>query len=90
MGEMHSQERGAPPLHVVFEAAKSFGLTDEEVWREANEALAASDGDSHAAGYLDELAGALARRVISKQRAIIAAQRGVRLADEPPPYDEGS
>jgi hypothetical protein len=54
-------------LRAIFDAARRFELTDEEVWQTVDESLSAWD-DAAVAKGLDDLAGALARRILSKQR----------------------
>jgi hypothetical protein len=61
-----------PPLQAIFDAAKHFGLTDDEVWQTLNESLCGAGNDATVREYLEELAGALARRILSKQRRILA------------------
>jgi hypothetical protein len=51
------------PLHAIFDAAKHFGLTDDEVWEALNECFS-EDGDSTVGECLDELISALARRIV--------------------------
>jgi hypothetical protein len=48
-----------PSLQATFDAAKHFGLTDDEAWDTVEEFL-----DNR-----DELAAALASRILAKQRA---------------------
>jgi len=81
MEEMHFHRVAAPSLSAMFAAARCFGLSHEAVWQTANEALDATGGDPHADDYADEVAGALARRILAEQRAIIARQRGIPLAE---------
>jgi len=57
-----------PRLQAVFDGAKRFGLSDEEVWRAFDEALDETGADVSVAEYLDELTGELARRILCKQR----------------------
>ena len=56
------------------------------MWETANEALDATGGDAHATEYADELAGALARRILGETRRSIARRRGIRLADDGPTF----
>jgi hypothetical protein len=48
-----------PPLQATFDAAKQFGLTDEEAWETLEELL-----DDR-----EEVAAALAARILAKHRA---------------------
>jgi hypothetical protein len=70
MTEMDPDSSAIPPLQAVFEGAKRFGLSDDEVWQTVNDSLHRAGGDATVAEYLDELTGALARRIVSKQRRI--------------------
>jgi hypothetical protein len=87
MEEMHFHQLAAPPLPLIMAAAERFGLTSDEVWRAAGDALEASGGDAHAPGYRDELVAVLALRILAKERRVIAAERGIRLPDEPSPAE---
>jgi hypothetical protein len=82
MDDMYFDQLEAPPVQVIFEAAECFGLTGDEVWRTAVDVLEATDGDAHAPEYADELAGELARRIVTKHRRRIARERGVPLPGE--------
>jgi hypothetical protein len=84
MEEMNFHDVAAPGLPGILAAAKCFGLSAAQVWETANEALDATGGDAHATEYADELAGALARRILAENRRSIARRRGIRLADEGP------
>ena len=57
------------PLQSVFNSARSFGLTVEEVIRTFDQAFWMVGEDGCVADYLEELNGALARRILTKQRA---------------------
>jgi hypothetical protein len=57
-----------PPLGAVFDGAKHFGLTDDEVWRLIDESLYVTGGDATVADYLDELTAALARGILDEHR----------------------
>ena len=57
-----------PPLRAVFEGARRFGLTEQETWCDVDASLSVVGSDATISEYLDELAGALARRILSKQR----------------------
>jgi hypothetical protein len=88
MEEMHFHQVDVPPLQLMLTAARHFGLTPDEAWQAASDALDASGGDAYAAEYLDELSGVLARRIIAKERRTIADRRGIRRADERSLSDE--
>ena len=71
-GEMDTNYSAIAPLQAMFDAAKQFGLTDDEVWQTVNDSLCGADDDATVGECLQELAGALARRILSKQRRILA------------------
>jgi hypothetical protein len=56
----------------VLNAAIAFGLTREEAWRTFNLALSGARLET-VPEYYDEIAGALAREILAKQRRISAA-----------------
>jgi hypothetical protein len=87
MEEMHFHGVADPALPRILAAARCFGLSDEQVWQTANEALDATEGDAYADEYADEVAGALARRILAESRRRIARRRGMRLPDEPVTFD---
>ena len=68
MAEMEFDHLAAPTLQEIFEGAKDFGLCDEEIWRAANESQYCAGPDATVPEYLDELAGALAYRIVIKER----------------------
>jgi hypothetical protein len=57
-----------PRLEAVFDGAKRFGLSDQEVWRAFDDSLDETGADASMSEYLDELTGELARRILHKQR----------------------
>ena len=68
MAEMDYDIPAAPTLQEIFEGAKGFGLRDEEIWRTVSEAQRWAGPDATVPEYLDELAGALAQRIVIKER----------------------
>jgi len=70
MADLDPSYRAMPPLQAIFDGAKQFGLTDEEVWQTINESQDGAGADATVPEYIDELAGALARRILSKARRI--------------------
>ena len=68
MAEMDYDYPAAPTLQEIFEGAKGFGLRDEEIWRTVSEAQRWAGPDATVPEYLDELAGALAQRIVIKER----------------------
>ena len=57
------------PLQTIFESAKGFGLTDEEVWRTINDSICEAGFDLTVPEYIDELTAALAERIVTKERS---------------------
>lgn len=68
MAEMEFDYPDAPTLQEIFEGAKGFGLTEDEIWRVANQSQLWAGPEATIPEYLDELAGALARRIVIKER----------------------
>jgi len=68
MAEMDYDYPAAPTLQEMFEGAKGFGLRDEEIWRTVSEAQRWAGPEATVPEYLDELAGALAHRIVIKER----------------------
>jgi hypothetical protein len=64
-----------PPLQAVFDGAKRFGLSDQEVWRAFDDSLDEMGADASVAEYLDELTGELARRILHKHRRAPSEER---------------
>jgi hypothetical protein len=58
----------APTLQEMFEGAKGFGLRDEEIWRTVSDTQRWAGPEATVPEYLDELAGALAQRIVIKER----------------------
>jgi hypothetical protein len=65
---MHSDHNPLPELHAIFECAKRFGLTEDEAWRTLDNSVDEVGPDATISEYVDELVGALARRILEKQR----------------------
>jgi hypothetical protein len=74
---MDSQHIAMPSLEAIFDGARHFGLIEREIWRTVDECLEAMDQDATVAEYIDELTGALARRVLAKQRRVSSTQARV-------------
>ncbi|HMI70083.1 MAG TPA: hypothetical protein VK510_08810 [Solirubrobacteraceae bacterium] len=68
MTDMDTQYNALPPLQAIFDAARHFGLTADEIWTTLDESLSESGGDATVIEYLDECAGALAVRILAKHR----------------------
>ena len=65
---MHSNSATATPVRAVFEAARQFGLTDDDVLNTLDETLWTVSEDATVSEYLDELNGKLARRILIRER----------------------
>ena len=72
---MDNGDYAIPRLQAVFDGAKRFGLTDEEVWRAFDESLDETGADASMSEYCDELTGELARRILRKQRCTPSDER---------------
>jgi hypothetical protein len=68
MERMHSGPAAAAPLQAVFQSAKQFGLSDDDVLRTFDEAFWTVGEDAPMSEYLDELSGTLARRILDRER----------------------
>jgi hypothetical protein len=57
---------GAPiaPLYAIVDAAKHFGLTDDDVLRAVDDCFYSADIDSTVGECMDELVSVLARRIL--------------------------
>ena len=58
----------SPTLRATFDLARQFGLTEAEVWRAIDDVVVSVGREATVADYLDELNGALALRILTKQR----------------------
>jgi hypothetical protein len=67
MTEMNGHKFSLPRLQSMFAAAEQFGLSEEELRQAADQTLDAISDDATVPEYFDELAGALARRILAKQ-----------------------
>jgi hypothetical protein len=72
---MYSDSTPVPTLQAVFDAAKRFGLADDEAWRALNESLFEVGRDATVSEYLDELTRVLAQRILSIQRQAPSQER---------------
>jgi hypothetical protein len=77
MEEMDTDHFATPPLQAIFNGAKDFGLTEDEVWQTADECLYEAGMDATVSEYLDELTEALAQRIIYKERRVLSEKRRV-------------
>jgi hypothetical protein len=55
-------------LHEMFKSARSFGLSEQAAWQAVDDTLIAVGRHATMSDYLDELAGALARRILVSER----------------------
>jgi hypothetical protein len=65
---MSSGHTPIPPLQAIFDGARRFGLTEDEAWRVVDDSLAEVGRDATISEYLELLVGALAQRILTKQR----------------------
>jgi hypothetical protein len=73
-----------PPLRSVFEGATAFGLTGDEVWQTFDESLSWVGAEATVAEFLEEVNGALAFRILAKQRRLpMPGRRGSTRASDP-------
>ncbi len=63
-GRMSIHQTPIAPLHAIVDAAKQFGLTDDEVWVAVDACFSGDEVDSTLGDCLDELITALARRIL--------------------------
>lgn len=70
MEEMDTQYDALPRLQAIFDAARQFGLSADEIWATLDESLSESCADASVAEYIDECAGALAVRILAKHRGV--------------------
>jgi hypothetical protein len=68
MTEMNGHHVSLPRIQAMFAAAEQFGLSEEELRQAADLTLATIKDDATVPEYFDELAGALARRIIAKRQ----------------------
>jgi hypothetical protein len=62
-------------MRAVFDAAKEFGLTDDEAWRAVDGTAWAVGADATLGEYVDWLAAALAGGILDKQRRRLRFER---------------
>jgi hypothetical protein len=68
MAEMNFDYPAAPTLQEIFKGARDFGLSEDEIWRTVNDSQYWAGPEATVPEYLDELAGALAHRIVIKER----------------------
>ena len=68
MERMEFNSTSTTPLRAVFDSARQFGLSDDQILRTVDETLGAVGEDATVSEYLDELSGTLARRILVVER----------------------
>ena len=61
-----------PTLRRIFDAARQFGLTEDEAWGAIDDVVTSVGHEATMARYLDELNTALALRILTKQRVVVS------------------
>jgi hypothetical protein len=74
---MYSYDDDTPMagLQAIFQGARSFGLSEEDAWRMADDVLYALGTDVTVAEYLEVLTGALARGILDTARQTPPSER---------------
>jgi hypothetical protein len=80
---MYSDDTPTAGLQAIFEGAKSFGLSDAEVWWALDDCLLQVGTEATVAEYLDELTGVLARRALTKARRTVPKEPSRAPSEEP-------
>jgi hypothetical protein len=84
MREMYSyDDTPMAGLQAIFEGARSFGLSEEDAWRTADDVLYALGTDVTVAEYLEVLSGALARGILDTARQTAPSERRRTSEEEP-------
>jgi hypothetical protein len=68
MERIHSNFAAATPVQAVFNSARQFGLSDDDVLRTFDETLREVGEDATISEYLDELSGTLAKSILVRER----------------------
>jgi hypothetical protein len=82
MREMNSDDTPMAGLQAIFQGARSFGLSEDDAWRTVDGVLLAVGTEATVSQYLDELTGAMARRIVSTAQHAASKER--RTAPEEP------
>jgi hypothetical protein len=90
MGEMYLDHTPIPPLQAIFEGALHFGLTEDEAWRAIDTSFYEVGRDATISEYFEELTGALARHILSKQRHTASKERSSGPEERRVPSEEPS
>jgi hypothetical protein len=68
MERMDPNPTTTTPLRAVFESARQFGLSDDQILRTFDETVGAVGHDATVSEYIDELSGRLARCILATER----------------------
>ena len=68
MGDMETSAAVTAPVRAGFDAARSFGLTDDEIWATVEAVVSAAGPEVTVGECLEELTAALARGILAKER----------------------
>lgn len=83
MREMYSDDdTPIAGLQAIFEGARTFGLSEEEAWRTADDVLYEVGTEATVSEYLEQLTEALARGILATARETASNER--RSAPEEP------
>jgi hypothetical protein len=83
MREMYSDDIPMAGFQAILEGARGFGLSEDEAWRALDDVLLAVGTEATLSEYLDELPGALARRIVSTARHAASNERRATPEQEP-------
>jgi hypothetical protein len=81
---MYSDDIPMAGFQAILEGARGFGLSEDEAWRALDDVLLTVGTEAMVTDYLDELTGALARRIVSAARHTASNER--RAAPEQAPH----
>jgi hypothetical protein len=65
-----------PMLHTTFDAARAFGLSDDELWMIVRETLSGAEGSPDVSEWVDVLNGELAQAILAKSRSSLNSLAG--------------
>jgi hypothetical protein len=68
MGDMDTRSAVSAPLRAGVDAARAFGLTDDEIWGTVEGVVSAVGPNATVGDCLDELTAAVARGILDKER----------------------
>ena len=68
MGDMDTGSAVTAPLRASFNAARRFGLSDDEVWHAVDEVVSRAGLHATVGECLEEITAALAREILAKER----------------------